>query len=62
MQHPPLVPRELPHLDQAGVLPHAQLVLAVAVAAQDLTLVAVPLQGADLGEEENVARAWMKEA
>ena len=43
------VPRELGELGHAGVLLQAELVLAEAVAAQDLVLVAVPLQCADMG-------------
>lgn len=48
VQHAPRVARHLRHLDQRGVLPQAQLVLGVAVARQDLALVAVPLQRAHL--------------
>lgn len=55
VQHPALVPSQLTNLDQAGILPQTELVLAVAVAAENLALMPVPLQGADLGAGINGA-------
>ena len=53
MKDPGCVAGHLSHLGHGGVLPEAQLVLAEAVAAEDLALVAVPLEGADLGAGVN---------
>eukprot|EP00967_Tisochrysis_lutea_P130485 scaffold225730_cov23-Tisochrysis_lutea.AAC.3 len=43
-----ILPHVPTHLHQAGVLPQAQLVFGVAMAREDLTLVAAPLQGTHL--------------
>jgi hypothetical protein len=48
VQHAGGVPLQLLHLGQSGVLPQAQLVLGIAVRAQDLVLEGRPLQSAHL--------------
>ena len=50
MQHARCVPGELSHLDHGGILPEAELVLTEPMAAEDLTLMRVPLQCTDLPE------------
>jgi hypothetical protein len=45
--------RQVPHLDHGWVAPEAELVLAVAVAGQDLALVSGPLQRTHLAARVN---------